>query len=357
MRQAIHLASERLGRTTPNPSVGCVILDRHGNAVAEGAHEFPGGPHAEVIALRRAGEAAVGGSAVVTLEPCAHTGRTGPCATALREAGIARVVYAVADPNPVAAGGHSRLSAAGVEVVGGVLEQEARRANRFWLHATTRHRPYVTWKFGTTLDGRVAAADGTSRWITGPESRRDAHELRAMHDAVLVGSGTVRTDDPHLGLRHGVTGRAPVRVVLASSANDLPSTARIWDESAPTLLALADPGAAVHLPERVERVSVPTAAGRGVDLEAVLKELHARDIHSVLVEGGPRIAGSLLAAGLVDEVIGYLAPVLLGDGPSAVADTGIATLADRIRLDVLDVRSLGQDVRITGTPERTAVCE
>ncbi|MEY9876798.1 diaminohydroxyphosphoribosylaminopyrimidine deaminase/5-amino-6-(5-phosphoribosylamino)uracil reductase [Streptacidiphilus sp. MAP12-33] len=356
MDLAVQLAAERLGRTTPNPSVGCVILDRQGNRVAEGAHEAAGGPHAEVVALRRAGAAAAGGTAVVTLEPCAHTGRTGPCATALIEAGIARVVYAVADPNPVATGGHERLIAARVEVVGGVREPQARQANRFWLHATTHHRPYVTWKFGATLDGRAAAADGTSRWITGPQSRRDAHELRARHDAILVGPGTVRADDPHLGLRHGVVGRAPVRVVPTRSAKDLPAHARIWDRTASTLLALADPASAAHLPGHVQRFTVPPGAGAGVDLTAVLRELHDRDIHSVLVEGGPRIAGALLAAGLVDEVVGYLAPALLGDGPSAVADAGITTLADRIRLDVLDVRVLGQDVRITATPERTTTC-
>ncbi|MGK4585265.1 bifunctional diaminohydroxyphosphoribosylaminopyrimidine deaminase/5-amino-6-(5-phosphoribosylamino)uracil reductase RibD [Kitasatospora sp. HPMI-4] len=354
MRRAVELAGSNLGATTPNPTVGCVILDRSGVPVAEGRHEFAGGPHAEAVALRRAGSSAFGGTAVVTLEPCAHVGRTGPCAHALRAAGIRRVVYAVADPTPIASGGADYLRAAGLSVVGGVLETKARRANRFWLHAVAKQRPYLTWKFGGTLDGRAAAVDGTSRWITGVEARRDAHELRAVHDAVLVGSGTVRADDPHLGLRHGVRGTPPARVVLAGSAADLPADARIWDESAPTLLLLTDAASAAHLPERVHRIAVPATAESGADVSRALEELYARGIHSVLVEGGPRIAAALLRAGLVDEIVGYVAPLLLGAGPSVLADAGIATLADGVRLDVLETKPMGQDLRITALPGRAA---
>ncbi|WP_063773392.1 bifunctional diaminohydroxyphosphoribosylaminopyrimidine deaminase/5-amino-6-(5-phosphoribosylamino)uracil reductase RibD [Streptacidiphilus jiangxiensis] len=346
MHRAVELAAANLGVTTPNPTVGCVILDRSGAVVGEGRHEFAGGPHAEVVALRRAGRAAFAGTAVVTLEPCNHHGRTGPCAQALRAAGIRRVVYAVADPTANASGGAESLRAAGISVTGGVLAESARRANRFWLHAVERRRPYITWKFGATLDGRVAAADRSSRWITGEESRRDAHELRARHDAVLVGAGTVRADDPHLGLRHGVTGRAPVRVVLAGDPASLPARARIWDDSAPTVLLSCDQAAGGHLPDRVHQVTVPAGADGRPDVTAALAELSARGVHSLLLEGGPTVAGAFLRAGAVDEVVGYLAPLLLGAGPAALADAGVATLADGIRLDLLSTRTLGRDLRL-----------
>src|SRR3954453_12435362 len=204
MARARELGESVLGTTSPNPAVGAVVLSADGDVVGEGATSPPGGPHAEVIALRQAGERARGGTAVVTLEPCAHTGRTGPCAEALVAAGIARVVYAADDPNPVAAGGAQVLADAGVEVVSGVeAHAAASGALRPWLHAVRTGRPFVTWKFAATLDGRVAAADWTSRWISSPASRADVHVLRASVDAVVVGSGTVLADDPHLTVREG----------------------------------------------------------------------------------------------------------------------------------------------------------
>lgn len=207
MRRALALSALGLGGTSPNPVVGCVILDAHGSVVGEGFHERAGGPHAEVHALRAAGDKARGGTALVTLEPCNHTGRTGPCAQALIEAGIARVVYAVADPNPTATGGAQTLGAAGIDVAGGLLEDEARAGNIAWLTSLKTGRPYVTWKYAATLDGRIAAADRTSRWISSAESRADVHRLRAEADAVVVGSGTMRADDPHLAVR-GIEGGA-----------------------------------------------------------------------------------------------------------------------------------------------------
>ncbi|MFD0385192.1 bifunctional diaminohydroxyphosphoribosylaminopyrimidine deaminase/5-amino-6-(5-phosphoribosylamino)uracil reductase RibD [Streptomyces stramineus] len=261
MRRAVELAGTRLGRTSPNPVVGCVVLAPDGTVVGEGFHKGAGHPHAEPEALAAAGDRARGATAVVTLEPCAHTGRTGPCADALLRAGVARVLYAVPDPNPGAAGGAERLRAAGVEVVGDVLREEAERVNELWLTAIRRGRPCVTWKFGGTLDGRSAAPDGTSRWITGPAAREDAHRLRASHDAVLVGSGTLRADDPHLGLRHGVPGEPPLRVVLDRTGS-IPPGARVLDDTAPTLVAVGDSAPKPQLPGGHEVLVLPeTGAG------------------------------------------------------------------------------------------------
>ncbi|WSG12163.1 bifunctional diaminohydroxyphosphoribosylaminopyrimidine deaminase/5-amino-6-(5-phosphoribosylamino)uracil reductase RibD [Nonomuraea sp. NBC_01738] len=216
MARAVELAALGHGTTSPNPVVGCVVLDAAGNPAGEGHHAHAGGPHAEVVALEAAGERARGGTAYVTLEPCDHTGRTGPCTEALLRAGVSRVVYAVADPSPAAAGGGERLRGHGVEVERGVLEAEAEAVNIEWLTATRLGRPHVTWKLAATLDGRSAAADGTSQWITSPEARTDVHRLRARADAVVAGIGTVLADDPHLTARPAVHGRAPLRVVLDS---------------------------------------------------------------------------------------------------------------------------------------------
>lgn len=205
MSRAVDLAGRALGRTSPNPVVGCVVLDADGRVVGEGFHESAGEPHAEVNALCAAGESARGGTAVVTLEPCRHTGRTGPCTQALLDAGVARVVIAVPDPTATAGGGAQELSDAGVEVLVGIGREAAEHVNRAWLHAMTADRPFVTWKLAATLDGRTAAADGTSRWITGPDARAEVHRLRARCDAVLVGAGTLRADDPHLAVRTSPT--------------------------------------------------------------------------------------------------------------------------------------------------------
>ncbi|MDU0293613.1 bifunctional diaminohydroxyphosphoribosylaminopyrimidine deaminase/5-amino-6-(5-phosphoribosylamino)uracil reductase RibD [Saccharothrix longispora] len=327
-------ASERVrGTTSPNPPVGCVLLDAGGAVVGEGATRPPGRAHAEVVALAQAGERARGGTAVVTLEPCAHQGRTPPCANALLDAGVARVVHAVADPNPRAAGGADVLRAAGVEVVGGVLAREvARGPLRAWLHFARTGRPHVTWKYAATLDGRVAAADGTSRWISSPESRAEVHELRTRVDAVVVGTGTVRTDDPRLtargpdGVQYG--GRQPLRVVVGTS--DLPPGARVLDDEAET----------VHL--------------RTHDPDVVLAELAARGVVDVLLEGGPTLAGAFAGAGRVDRVLAYLAPKFLGDGPPALRDAGVSTVTDAVGLVVEQVSMCGPDVRVSAVASGAA---
>ncbi|MER8041003.1 bifunctional diaminohydroxyphosphoribosylaminopyrimidine deaminase/5-amino-6-(5-phosphoribosylamino)uracil reductase RibD [Streptomyces hydrogenans] len=347
MRRAVELAARGLGATSPNPVVGCVVTDASGHVVGEGWHQRAGGPHAEVHALRAAGVLARGGTAFVTLEPCNHTGRTGPCAQALIEAGISRVVYAVADPNPQATGGADTLRAAGIEVGQGLLEAEAEAGNLAWLTAVRTGRPFVRWKYAATLDGRIAAADGTSRWISSAVSRADVHRLRAEADAVVVGSGTARADDPHLAVR-GVEGAVqPLRVVVDTEASAVKPGARVLDDAAPTLIAVAE-DAETTLPD-VDVVRLPRAAAGGLSVPALLDALHARGVRSVLLEGGPTLAGAFLAAGAVDQVVGYLAPVLLGAGPNALADAGITTLTDALRLDVTETARVGTDLRITAT--------
>ncbi|MEV7547063.1 bifunctional diaminohydroxyphosphoribosylaminopyrimidine deaminase/5-amino-6-(5-phosphoribosylamino)uracil reductase RibD [Streptomyces sp. NPDC089915] len=347
MRRAIELASRGLGSTSPNPVVGCVITDPSGAVVGEGWHQRAGGPHAEVHALREAGGAARGATAYVTLEPCNHTGRTGPCAQALIDAGIARVVYAVSDPNPQASGGGATLRAAGVPAEAGLLAEEAEQGNAAWLTSVRLGRPHVTWKYAATLDGRSAAEDGSSRWITSAESRADVHRLRAEADAVLVGGGTLRADDPHLAVR-GVDGAVqPLRVALDTRAA-LPATARILDDAAPTLIVTGEDADTRHLPG-ADILRLPLQDGR-VPVPRLLTELYARGVRSVLLEGGPALAGAFLEAGAVDRVIGYIAPALLGSGPAALAGAGITNIAHAVRLDITEAVRTGTDLRITAVP-------
>ncbi|WP_245647315.1 bifunctional diaminohydroxyphosphoribosylaminopyrimidine deaminase/5-amino-6-(5-phosphoribosylamino)uracil reductase RibD [Microtetraspora niveoalba] len=349
MRRAVALAARGLGTTSPNPVVGCVVLDAASAVAGEGFHAYAGGPHAEVVALREAGERARGGTAYVTLEPCNHTGRTGPCAEALLDAGVARVVVAVADPNPVAAGGVERLRERGVRVDVGVLAEEAERVNAAWLTSVRARRPHVTWKFAATLDGRSAASDGTSKWITSPEARADVHRLRAGCDAIVAGIGTVLADDPLLTVRtpgEGEPGRLPLRVVVDSGART-PAAARVLSGPAPTLVAVAaDAVVPPHLPDVVRLPRTPY----GLDLRALLEELRRRQIVSVLVEGGPSLAGSFVREGLVDRVVGYLAPALLGAGAAALGPAGAATIAEIHRLEIEDVTPIGPDLRVVLRP-------
>lgn len=353
MARAIELAARGAGSTSPNPVVGCVLTDAAGTVVGEGWHERAGGPHAEVHALRAAGPAARGATAYVTLEPCNHTGRTGPCAQALVEAGVTRVVYAVSDPNPQASGGAATLRAAGIATEAGLLAAEAEEGNAAWLTSVRLGRPYILWKYAATLDGRVAAADGTSRWISCPESRADVHRLRAEADAVVVGSGTLHADDPHLAVRgpDGVAGSGqPLRVVLDTHATIRP-TARVLDDAAPTLVVVAEnleDTATRHL-AGVELARLPYDK-YGISVDALLAELHRRGVRSVLLEGGPTLAGAFVAAGVVDKVVGYLAPVLLGAGPNALADAGIATLTEALRLRITETVRIGTDIRVTAVP-------
>ncbi len=322
MSRALELAARGpLG--DPNPRVGAVIVDPRGQVVGEGLHEGAGTPHAEVMALRQAGPAARGGTAVVTLEPCAHTGRTGPCAQALIEAGVARVVFAQSDPTPTAGGGRALLEAAGIRTTSGVLAPDSVALNDAWTFSHAFGRPKVTWKYAATLDGRSAAADGSSRWITGPQARADVHRLRAQSGAILVGTGTVIADDPVLSVRGpdgSATGRQPLRVVMG--LRPIPETARVLDGSVPAL----------HLTTH--------------DPAQVLKTLADRQIHHVWLEGGPTVAAAFLGAGLVDEVIAYLAPAFLGAGTPAVGDLGIHTIDQALRLTPHEVTTIGPDIRI-----------
>jgi diaminohydroxyphosphoribosylaminopyrimidine deaminase/5-amino-6-(5-phosphoribosylamino)uracil reductase len=331
MARARELSASVLGTTSPNPPVGAVILDAQGRPVGEGATAPPGGPHAEVAALAEAGNRARGGTAVVTLEPCAHTGRTGPCADALVDAGIARVVVAVPEPTQLAGGGADRLRAAGVDVVLSVEQAEAEAgALAGWLMGVREHRPFVVWKAAGTLDGRVAAADGSSRWITGEAARAAVHGLRATCDAVVVGSGTALTDDPQLTVRDADgknAGRQPLRVVVDRQGR-LPATARVLDDAAPTLVS------------------------RAADPDALLAELYDRDVRRVLLEGGPTLAAAFLRAGLVDEAVIHVAPKLLGSGPALVSDLGIPSIGGALTFDVVDVTRLGGDVGLRLRPTR-----
>lgn len=356
MRRAISLAAQGLGATNPNPVVGAVVLDAAGRTVGEGWHRRAGEPHAEVEALAAAGPAARGGTIVVTLEPCRHTGRTGPCTEAISAAGIRRVVYASADPNPQAGGGAVALRQRGIDVEADVLVEEAERDNAAWLLAQRRRRPHVTWKYAATLDGRTAAADGTSRWITGRESRADVHRERAVADAVVVGIGTVLADDTLLTVRDYPCPRQPLRVVVDGAART-PASARILDDSAPTLVAVgtdADPQRVAGLQSAgVDVVRLPRRRAR-LDLAALLAALHDRQVNVVLVEGGATLAASFIRERLVDRVVGYYAPALLGAGPPVLGDAGIGTIAEALRLQVCEVRRLGDDVRIEAALTRGA---
>jgi diaminohydroxyphosphoribosylaminopyrimidine deaminase/5-amino-6-(5-phosphoribosylamino)uracil reductase len=329
MHRALALAELVRGRTSPNPPVGAVVLDRAGKLAGEGATQPAGGAHAEVVALTRAGDAARGGTAVVTLEPCAHTGQTGPCIEALIDAGISKVVYALDDPNPAATGGAAKLRDAGVLVVGHVETAAATAgALRPWLHAVRSGRPFVTWKFAATLDGRVAAADLSARWISSVASRIDSHAFRARVDAIVVGSGTVLADDPHLTVRDEddkLAEHQPLRVVL-DRRHRLPQNARVLDNMAETL---------------VLDTAVPRFA---------LKALYDRGVRHVLLEGGPTLAGAFVEARCVDEVIAYLAPTLLGAGPSALGHAGVGSIGEAVTLDVDTVTRLGDDVKIVARP-------
>lgn len=326
MRRALALAVTEGVPRGPNPRVGCVLLAPDGRVVATGFHRGAGTAHAEAVALAAAGEAARGATAVVTLEPCNHIGRTGPCAVALIEAGVARVVFAQSDPNPIAAGGAARLREAGIEVVAGMSADAARSLNEAWTFAIQHRRPMVTWKVASTLDGRVAAADGSSRWITGEDSRAQVHLLRAEVDAVLIGTGTALADDPSLTVRgpDGIAAdRQPVRVVMGR--RDIPRGAALRDGRAPL---------------RIFPVETP---------EQVLADLAGDGIQHVLLEGGPTLAASILRAGLVDRVVWYLAPLLLGSGAPAVGDLGIPGIGSAMGLRITGIRRVGQDVRVDGT--------
>lgn len=326
MRLAIRQSDGVKGTTYPNPPVGAVVLDGDNNVAGVGATAPPGGPHAEVLALRRAGQRAVGGTAVVTLEPCNHHGRTPPCVDALVAAGISSVVYAVADPNPVAAGGASRLAEEGLVVTAGVLADEvAGGPLREWLYKQRTGMPHVTWKFATSVDGRSAAADGTSQWITSEAARADVHRRRGVADAIVVGTGTVFVDDPVLTARlpdGSLADRQPLRVVVGE--REIPPEARVLNDDSHTMVI------------------------RTHDPREVIKALSDRT--DVLLEGGPTLAGAFLRAGVIDRILAYVAPILLGGPITAVDDVGVLSIAHAQRWRFDRIEPIGPDVLLSLVP-------
>ena len=353
MAQALQLAGRGLWTTTPNPRVGCVLLAPSGEVVGLGWHEKAGGPHAEIHALRAAGERARGATAYVTLEPCSHFGRTPPCAEALIAAGVARVVAAMKDPNPQVAGrGLAALQAAGIETACGLLEREARELNIGFVSRMTRGRPWLRLKAAASLDGKTALNNGESQWITGPDARRDGQRWRARACAILTGIGTVKDDDPQLNVREVDTPRQPLRIIVDSRL-ETPLNASILQGGGPVLVAGAVADGAKMAALRAagaEVVILPNAEGK-VDLAELLMELGRRGINEIHAEAGFKLNGSLLRAGLVDELLLYLAPCLLGH-----AAAGLFNLPELERLDgkqslqIRDLRQIGADIRLLARP-------
>jgi diaminohydroxyphosphoribosylaminopyrimidine deaminase/5-amino-6-(5-phosphoribosylamino)uracil reductase len=349
MVRALELAARGRYTTHPNPRVGCVIV-AGGEIVGEGWHHVAGGPHAEIVALERAGEMARGATAYLNLEPCSHEGRTGPCAPALVEAGLGRVVTAMGDPNPAVCGdGHRILLEAGIAVDTGLLGDEALALNAGFVSRMARGRPRVTIKLAVSLDGRTAMASGESKWISGEQSRDDVQRLRASSSAILTGVETVLADDPSLNVRSSdcdTAGRQPLRVVVDSRLRT-PAGARLLSLPGETMIAYADAadcGGVTAAGARV--VSLPGADGR-VDLHELMRHLAQRECNDVLVEAGPVLCGALVAAGLADELVIYLAPHLMGDSARGMFTLpGLDSMADRVQLAVLDVAPLGEDLRV-----------
>jgi len=338
MRRALALAAKGLYTTTPNPRVGCVVA-RGEEILGEGWHERAGGPHAEAVALH--GIDARGATVYVNLEPCSHHGRTPPCAELLIKSGVQRVVAAMLDPNPEAAGGGKRLEAHGINFQHGLLEDEARELNIGFVSRVTRGRPWVRLKVAATLDGRTALPDGRSQWITGPEARRDGHHWRARACAILTGIGTVKADDPQLTVRDVATPRQPLRVVVDSRLEIAPH-ARVL----PALIFAAKDGTVAQ----GEVVVLPNAKGK-VELPQMLAELARRGVNELHVEAGFRLNGSLVREGCVDEFLVYLNPSFLGDGAQGMLDLAApGALDQRLRLRLLSVERLGNDLRLLARP-------
>ena len=356
MARALQLAALGLWTTTPNPRVGCVLV-KADTVIGEGWHEMAGGPHAEVMALaaaKAAGHDPKGATVYVTLEPCNFFGRTPPCADALIAEGISRVVAAMTDPNPkVAGGGLKKLQEAGIAVASGLMEAAALELNAGFVSRMTRGRPLVRVKLAASLDGRTALAGGESQWITGPDARRDTHRWRARACAILTGSGTVLADDPQMTVRDlgaggsgtsALDSRQPLRVVV-DSAGRVSSHARIFKGGGLWVQA-TQPDPNSPLPEGVEVLLLPAASGH-INLSGLLFELGRRGVNELHVEAGPKLSGALLREGLVDELLLYLAPCLIGDtGRGMFSMPGLESLADRPSLRVTDMRMIGADLRV-----------
>lgn len=361
MAQALRLAERGLYTTMPNPRVGCVLV-KDGQVIAQGWHRRAGEGHAEVNALQVAGEEARGATAYVTLEPCSHTGRTGPCSRALVAAGIARVVYAMEDPNPLVSGdGLALLRAAGVEVAGPVLEDDARALNPGFIKRMERKLPWVRCKLAMSMDGRTAMASGESKWITGPKARADVQRLRARSCAIISGvdsvvqdnsSLTVRVDELGLSNAADAAAKQPLRVILDSHLR-VPRHALLFKQTSPILLVHNGTASAAQTegwPEYVELLALPAKDGR-IDLVSLLQELARRQCNEVLVEAGATLAGSFLRRGLLDEIIMYMAPKLLGSKARPVFELPLDTMSSTLALNITDIRAVGRDWRITAVPD------
>jgi diaminohydroxyphosphoribosylaminopyrimidine deaminase/5-amino-6-(5-phosphoribosylamino)uracil reductase len=351
MGEALELAARGRGLVSPNPLVGAVVVAGD-DVVGRGWHEGPGQPHAEVVALREAGERARGATLYTTLEPCDHYGRTPPCTIATIEAGVSRVVAATLDPNPAVDGrGVARLRDAGIRVDVGTLEQEARRLNQAFLKHVTTGMPFVTLKMAATLDGKVAARDGSSKWITGEESRADVHRLRAASDAIVVGAGTAVVDDPELTVRDPSYRGHPVLRVVVDAAGRLPADAGVLSADAPTLVATTG-AAAEDLRDAWRAAGAEVVVYDGahglVPLAELFADLGKRSVQGVLLEGGPTLAWSAVAEGLVDKVVLYMAPKLLGGAtaPGVLMGGGAETVGRAIELEITEVDRIGEDVRV-----------
>lgn len=356
MRRALACARKGLGRSSPNPAVGAVVV-RDGRIVGRGYHHQAGTPHAEVHALRQAGELAQGASIYVTLEPCNHQGRTPPCTRAILEAGISRVVYGASDPNPKAQGGGAFLRSQGLEVLSGVLAQECAAEHRFFLTSVSRGRPHVILKTAATLDGRTATRSGDARWVTGPAARQEVHRWRNWCDAICVGSGTALADDPQLTCRVK-GGRDPLRVIVDTRLK-LPPTARVINPASNAgCLIACGPNAPARRRARLEKegaevLALPAGPG-GVDLPALMAELHRRGVTSILLEGGAGLAWGFVAAGLVDEVMYFLAPKLIGGAkaPGMIGGAGFDKMAQALDLGPVSVKKFGEDFCLSAMVRR-----
>jgi diaminohydroxyphosphoribosylaminopyrimidine deaminase / 5-amino-6-(5-phosphoribosylamino)uracil reductase len=360
MRRALELAELGWGRVSPNPMVGALVVDDEGDPLGEGWHQGPGTPHAEVMALTQAGDRARGATLVCTLEPCNRFGRTPPCTRAVIDAGVARAVIAATDPHLGAdAPGVAELRGAGIEIELGLLEPDARRLNKAFERHVTRGSPWVTLKMAMTLDGKTAAADGSSRWITGPEARGDVQRLRAWADAIVVGAGTAIVDEPALTVRDErfADARPPLRVVLDASGR-VPVSGPLFEGGAPTLVATTATAADARIrgwaAAGAEVMVLDQAAEGGVALEPLMHALGKRDVQGLLVEGGATLAWSFVRDGLVDDAVVYLAPVLVGgaEAPGAVGGLGFTPIAAARTLTFDTVERFGRDVRLEGHVHR-----
>jgi diaminohydroxyphosphoribosylaminopyrimidine deaminase/5-amino-6-(5-phosphoribosylamino)uracil reductase len=356
MRRALELAARGVGLVSPGPLVGCVIVNDRQQIVGEGFYVNDEVKHAETIALEQAGEAARGATAYISLEPHAHQGRTPPCTNALIEAGVKRVIVPIEDPNPKVSGrGFAHLRTAGIEVGTGLLAEEATQLNEAYIHFMRTGRPFVHLKMAVSLDGKVATATGESRWITGEAARARAHEMRHQYDAIMVGGRTVRVDDPLLTDRSGKVRRRPLVRVVIEQYLRTPAESQLAQttDAAPVIIFACDADSDSLDALRGRGVEV-VAQGSALDLASVVDDLGKRSLQSVLVEGGPSLAALLLETGLVDKVTFFVAPMIIGgqDAPSAIAGAGAEKMAEAVRLERIEVRQHGDDVEITGYPQK-----